>query len=403
MAFVLAWLDASEHERRRALDVIDLFDQPETVDELGVGTVRDAVAEVLSPGTSTIQTRARYFFFIPWGYQKLEGKAFARGAATTAARRIEVSLIEALAKAPDTSGVIGIASGASLQRLPSEAYWAGLTRLGFKLFQGSRAQYHRVLDRGIREVARDDAGDLTIEGAFRGNWHPHIPPPPEAFPEGATLDLTRAEAEFFAEQLKLHARGSLLEFLVSRGEPVGEIWLPWEHPEVAAMGPDLRRWLEDGRCYSELLSGAQLLYNLMLAEKKDMKEHVAAYGARLEEWVRAMQSRRSILAAWDRSSFWERLRKVNQRLPHGVWRFSEAWITRTLDGNATDPAADRRVRDLISGRERELKGRRARLFSQAHLDLWRGASSPEPLNYRWWVTRRIVDDIVAGLKRPMPS
>jgi hypothetical protein len=32
MASVFAWLDSSEGERRRALDVIDLFDQPETVD-----------------------------------------------------------------------------------------------------------------------------------------------------------------------------------------------------------------------------------------------------------------------------------------------------------------------------------------------------------------------------------
>src|SRR5262245_10294353 len=111
MPFVLAWLDASEHERRRALDVIDLFDQPETVDELGVGTVRDAIAEKLSPGTSTIQTRARYFFFVPWGYQSLEGRTFARGGAANAARRIEVNLIDALRKAPDTNGVIGIDSG----------------------------------------------------------------------------------------------------------------------------------------------------------------------------------------------------------------------------------------------------------------------------------------------------
>lgn len=39
----LAWMDYSEHDRRRALDVIDLFKEKDTRDELGVGAVRDAV------------------------------------------------------------------------------------------------------------------------------------------------------------------------------------------------------------------------------------------------------------------------------------------------------------------------------------------------------------------------
>ena len=53
MASAFAWLDSSEHERRRALDVIDLFGQSETVDELGLGTVRDTIADVLSAGTES--------------------------------------------------------------------------------------------------------------------------------------------------------------------------------------------------------------------------------------------------------------------------------------------------------------------------------------------------------------
>lgn len=34
------WLDYSEHDRRRTLDVIDLFREKDTRDELGIGTVR---------------------------------------------------------------------------------------------------------------------------------------------------------------------------------------------------------------------------------------------------------------------------------------------------------------------------------------------------------------------------
>ncbi len=66
------WLDYSEHERRRTLDVVELFREKDTRDELGIGSVRDAFADLLFPGTSTIQTRARYFLFISWIYIKLE-------------------------------------------------------------------------------------------------------------------------------------------------------------------------------------------------------------------------------------------------------------------------------------------------------------------------------------------
>ena len=58
---------ASQNARcRRSLQRTD------TRDELGIGSVRDAFADMLFPGTSTIMTRARYFLLVPWTYQRLE-------------------------------------------------------------------------------------------------------------------------------------------------------------------------------------------------------------------------------------------------------------------------------------------------------------------------------------------
>ena len=58
MPSTFTWLDYSEHERRKMLDVIELFGERTTRDELGLGSIRDAFADLLFPGTSTIQTRA---------------------------------------------------------------------------------------------------------------------------------------------------------------------------------------------------------------------------------------------------------------------------------------------------------------------------------------------------------
>lgn len=40
--------------------IIDLFDEKDTRDELGLGAARDALSDLMFPGTSTIQTRLRY-------------------------------------------------------------------------------------------------------------------------------------------------------------------------------------------------------------------------------------------------------------------------------------------------------------------------------------------------------
>jgi uncharacterized protein DUF6361 len=72
MMSVLVGLDYSERERRKMLDVVDLFREHDTRDELGVGSVRDAFADMLFPGTSAIMTRARYFLLVPWAYQRRE-------------------------------------------------------------------------------------------------------------------------------------------------------------------------------------------------------------------------------------------------------------------------------------------------------------------------------------------
>ena len=110
-----AWLDYSEHERRKALDVIDQFREKDTRDELGIGTVRDALADRLFPGISTIQTRARYLIFIPWIHQSLETDHVRSDDAPRIARHREIKLIHALLESEDHEGIIGRDTGKTNQ------------------------------------------------------------------------------------------------------------------------------------------------------------------------------------------------------------------------------------------------------------------------------------------------
>ena len=62
----LGWIDFSKDERDKDLSVIHKLDEQSAVDELGIGAIRDAFADYFFPGTSTVQTRAKYFLVVPY-------------------------------------------------------------------------------------------------------------------------------------------------------------------------------------------------------------------------------------------------------------------------------------------------------------------------------------------------
>ncbi len=124
----LTWLDFSDAERKRALQVVELLGRPETRDELGLGAIRDAFANALFPGMSTVQRRARYFLFVPWTFREGERRWAGRADALERTRRKELQLIETLLQAGEKDGVIGSSARANLRQVPSMIYWQGLAR-----------------------------------------------------------------------------------------------------------------------------------------------------------------------------------------------------------------------------------------------------------------------------------
>lgn len=175
MPSTLTWLDYSERDRRRALDVVDLFRERGTVDELGVGAVRDSFSDLLFPGTSTIQTRACYFLLLPWMFLRLERLRVGSAAAADRADREERRLNQRLLEGPDTAGVFGVDAGLTLKRLPSAVYWGGLAAWGIRLFPGHRDAYYRSLDEFYRRLDRHETREVDPEGrsAAPANWNPH--------------------------------------------------------------------------------------------------------------------------------------------------------------------------------------------------------------------------------------
>ena len=94
--------------------LLNLFNEQGTVDEMGLGAIRDAFSAELFPGVTSLQTHLRYVLFVPWIYQKLDTQRTVEADLNENLRRAEVNLIKPLAETGD-KGVIGVTAGASLQ------------------------------------------------------------------------------------------------------------------------------------------------------------------------------------------------------------------------------------------------------------------------------------------------
>ncbi|MCC6349829.1 MAG: hypothetical protein IT347_09605 [Candidatus Eisenbacteria bacterium] len=375
----LSWLDTSSREHRRALEAIRLLAEPGTVDELGLGTVRDSLADQLFPGTSTIQTRARYFLFIPWTYQIVERSRRADSAAKLA-REIAVRLIDAIGDVP---GNIGREARSRLRRLPSAIYWQGLGRLRIRRFAGSVDRLHRVLDGQAQMVQAllDDSRE-PILGGYEGHWHPGLPPAPKAFPRDVTLDLTGREADYLRERIVTAAPSSAFAHWVQAEAPDDQVGFPWDAPRARSLPVAARDLLEHARCFSELMLGAALLYNLLLAQKRGDSELEADYTGRLGEWSGQIARRRAAHDRWELREFWQHVRNGNPRFRDRTRVFIEQWHTLAMAGPGS-VARSERARRLIADREQALKGHLARLSNPRQLELWRGASGTGQMDYRW--------------------
>ena len=154
----LSWLDSSESEGRAVMELVSALNEPGRLDELGIGSIRDTIADALFPGTSTIQTRARYFLFIPWILQMVEARS--SGSSERLARQLQLQLCDALSGTHGPgAGVIG--REGSAQAVAERNLLGGSGTMGHPPGTGSNPLISGLPSRAIGFVA----GDMGARGA----------------------------------------------------------------------------------------------------------------------------------------------------------------------------------------------------------------------------------------------
>ena len=369
-----------------------LFEEKESRDELGLGPIRDSIADHLFPGTSTIQTRVRYMLFVPWIYTMVEGMDASIERLTHEARNLEIGLIDALRAGGEEEGVIGRISHRQLQRLPSSVYWNGLRSWGIRTFVGSQEAYFASIPglRRHRLRTRTVADFPDTENPNHAAWRADLPLCPDGLLERASFKLTGNEAAFLVDRLVNAQPDSLLTHLAKFGRHA-DCEFVWEHPGYASFPDATRRLVKHAEVFSAVMHGAALLYNLMLAEQRGNDEWVDRYRDGLSAW-REMEFDRTAISLWSLDDFWGCVEHESHRVRDRARQFVHRWyeLADERDGDITDlPAA----RTLVKERERALKGSQSRFVNRTVLDKWGGRSGADRLSFRWREANSHVRDL----------
>ena len=382
----LGWIVGSLKERDAALELLQSDGEAEPRDELGIGSLRDALADAFFPGVTTLQTRAKYFLLVPRMYQEIENGS-SRIPAARQILELEAALLERL-RGSGEPGVIGSQRWRVPQNPASGIYWSGLYTWRIRLFKDPRAYYHRWLDGGRRLPLMASSDDAAIAEA---RWHE--PPDATGLLGDHDLQLRRSHAEFLRDRIlgiKDRPDRSLLKDFISTGPlPAGEMFWALPHTRRAALAELVR----DAERLSTALHGAMLLYNLRCAQVKEAPT-IALWRERLQEW--STRYPQATWREWDLAPFWERVRRLDGgNAQSWTGTFIDAWAAELRQRGPQSTAALR----LVVDREQAVKPGRARTVGAASLANWKPHTGvgAEPLSFRWPVARTILDDIHTGL------
>lgn len=128
----IGFIDFSKEERNKILATLKLLGTQTALDELGIGVIRDAYADILFPGISTIQTRAKYFVLIPYLFNRASKQNLSSGREVLNwINNFEDKLVETLLRnsKSEETGIIGknaLRQKRAVKMKPSSIYWNGL-------------------------------------------------------------------------------------------------------------------------------------------------------------------------------------------------------------------------------------------------------------------------------------
>ena len=406
----LGWIHFSDTTRRQVLKIIDILGESGTIDELGIGVVRNAFSNELFKGISTIMTRARYYYFVPYlmidflrEKQKLSIAMYMNKA--------EMDLLENMTRHytnPEKERIIGYTIAKrndqfgkkdELVRKPSEIYWGGIREYGIfkkdhsfgqlcnsieKGNYGKKTKDHRGSD---DEVGDDDTkyekwGDL-FDVPYRSDW------------DKLDMSLTIEEAEHLRKHISQSAKGGFLTDLFKDDSYIAEFLELQSFRELIdselykGLTPHYQQVVKTAVQFWELLEGAHIRFNILLQSKPAQAVSVS-FDVKWDEWVERVMNNFD-WSEFDPVFFWK-IVDNHSRINPQTRSFIEMWFKAIEERRPLEF-----LNKLVTTQEMGNKKERSKLLA-THTDNYNSWVGIDRLDYRLSNAKTIVRDIATPLK-----
>lgn len=347
----LGWLDNNQAEQDKIKELLSLLQEKGTLDEIGIGTIRDAFSNLLFPGITTIQTRAKYLVILLYLFK--EADAIAQKAARKNNPLSPDDLVRFIYNSQDNlvdvfkanglneRGVIGIRARNVVQK-PTFIYWGALTTFGMvnpnlslsqmcSLICQNAVETEKKRNPAVKEIKDvddyfEDAPDASLDVPVlyspitwdNSNWR-----------DSLSMNLTYDEAEFICNKIltspksQNSAFAQLLCYYRDKNTTFKSLNL--DTIPVTALDANMRNIFQLAKAFRDFIFGAYLAYNYLLSNRTDavVKEVYDLWKQQDFNTVPLEDILRVSKAKWRQREF---LRKLLNCAKAGEWRKYEDCI-----------------------------------------------------------------------------
>lgn len=394
----LGWIDFSKEDREKVLDVINLLQEEGAVDELGIGIIRDAFSNYFFPGTSTVQTRAKYLLIVSYILKEaadgLYGNEFLQIMKRIDMEEKNCGLLF-MKNCPSEDGIIGkrVLPNNWVSRKPSNIYWNGIRTLGIfsdnslsisdyiSLSGLIRKQKKTQVNLGNRNDSNDEneSDDLdavgtqripyfTLPDTYKTDWRNNL-----------SIRLNMDEAVFLRKQIVKSIPDTLFAYLLKKNIDIDR-YESFEalYMELKSIVSDEMENMMHLACdFNKLVYAARIRYNLMLSDFQNEEA--------LTEWE-IYKKKLHEIAGVDLEQIYEKLDIRNYSVKKFLNLLQEAFSNNNID----------KIDRIIRNREKDIKGaNRAKLNHVGDYDYqsWIGGKW---LDFRFFDACKIIRDIYQG-------
>lgn len=387
----LGYIHSSKEEQARAMQVLKMTSESVALDELGIGRIRDAFADRMFPGISTLQKHTKYFSLMPQVYRKAIERRYNRLSEVKAEIvRLERIMTKNLYDGSTIkwgitgSDTIGKGTGSYVKYDPAYIYNSGLQtfeilrspRVAELIYSASKAIHNAAkVQKSDDEDIADDATDKA--GLFQFCSFPQID---YDFTKACSLDLTTADRDFITDHiLKAKAcQGTLLRWLVDN--PQTTLPEEFEHLRGCHLPKELAELQDLAQRFADFMYMVHVRYNYIYSGYQD-DEMFKKFMQLLEAYQHSGTDIDTMLAAV----------KISEN--SGKWFCKE--IAQCIAAGDTDENG--LLDQTIINRERRVKGLRRKIGNPSFKYDKKNRIHYYKLTYRWETVRQFMVELRAAV------